>query len=36
MGRPEEIGEVVAFMTTDAAGFVVGETIHVNGGFYMS
>jgi len=36
MGRPEEIGEVVAFMTTDAASFVVGETIHVNGGFYMS
>jgi 3-oxoacyl-[acyl-carrier protein] reductase len=36
MGRPEEIGEVVAFMATDAAGFVVGETIHVNGGFYMS
>lgn len=36
MGRPEEIGEVVAFMTTDAASFVIGETIHVNGGFYMS
>ena len=36
MGRPEEIGEIVAFMTTDAASFVVGETIHVNGGFHMS
>ena len=36
MGRPEEIGEIVAFMATDAASFVVGETIHVNGGFYMS
>jgi 3-oxoacyl-[acyl-carrier protein] reductase len=36
MGRPEEIGEVVAFMATDAASFVIGETIHVNGGFYMS
>ncbi|MCC6179776.1 MAG: SDR family oxidoreductase [Chloroflexi bacterium] len=36
MGRPEEIGEVVAFLATDAASFVVGETIHVNGGFYMS
>ena len=36
MGRPEEIGEVVGFMATDAASFVVGETIHVNGGFYMS
>ena len=36
IGRPEEIGEVVAFMATDAASFVIGETIHVNGGFYMS
>jgi 3-oxoacyl-[acyl-carrier protein] reductase len=36
IGRPEEIGEVVAFMATDAASFVVGETIHVNGGLYMS
>jgi 3-oxoacyl-[acyl-carrier protein] reductase len=36
MGRPDEIGEVVAFLATDAASFVVGETIHVNGGFYMS
>ena len=35
IGRPEEIGEVVAFMATDAAGFVVGETIHVNGGLLM-
>ncbi|MGH2374625.1 MAG: SDR family NAD(P)-dependent oxidoreductase, partial [bacterium] len=34
IGRPEEIGEVVAFMATDAAGFIVGETIHVNGGLY--
>jgi 3-oxoacyl-[acyl-carrier protein] reductase len=35
IGRPEEIGEVVAFMATDAASFVIGETIHVNGGIYM-
>jgi len=36
IGRPEEIGEVVAFLATDSASFVVGETIHVNGGVYMS
>ena len=36
IGRPEEIGEVVAFLATDDAGFVVGETVHVNGGLYMS
>jgi NAD(P)-dependent dehydrogenase (short-subunit alcohol dehydrogenase family) len=35
IGRPEEIGEVVAFMATDAASFIIGETIHVNGGVYM-
>ena len=35
IGRPEEIGEVVAFMATDAASFIVGETIHINGGIYM-
>ena len=35
IGRPEEIGEVVAFMATDAASFIVGETVHVNGGIYM-
>ncbi len=36
IGRPEEIGEVVAFLATDAASFIVGETIHVNGGLYMT
>ena len=36
IGQPEEIGEVVAFLATDAANFIVGETIHVNGGIFMS
>ncbi len=36
IGQPDEIGEVVAFMATDAASFVVGDTIHVNGGIFMS
>lgn len=36
IGRPDEIGEVVAFLATDAASFIVGETIHVNGGLYMT
>lgn len=34
-GQPAEIGEIVAFMATDHASFVVGETIEVNGGVYM-
>jgi 3-oxoacyl-[acyl-carrier protein] reductase len=36
IGRPEEIGEVVGFLATDAASFIIGDTIHVNGGIYMS
>ena len=35
MGQPEEIGEIVAFMATDHASFLVGETIEINGGVYM-
>ena len=34
-GQPDEIGEIIAFMATDHASFVVGETIEVNGGVFM-
>ncbi len=36
LGSPEEIAGVVAFLVSDAAGYVTGETIHVNGGMYMA
>lgn len=35
LGSPEEVAAVVGFLAGDAAGYVTGETINVNGGMYM-
>ncbi len=36
LGAPEEIAGVVAFLVSDAAAYITGDTIHVNGGMYMA
>jgi 3-oxoacyl-[acyl-carrier protein] reductase len=36
LGKPEEIGAAVAFLASDAAAYITGTTIHVNGGMYTS
>jgi 3-oxoacyl-[acyl-carrier protein] reductase len=36
LGDPNEIASVVSFLVSDSAGYITGETIHVNGGMYMA
>lgn len=36
LGSPDEIAAVVSFLVSDSAGYITGETIHVNGGMYMT
>ncbi|WP_202942396.1 3-oxoacyl-ACP reductase FabG [Alteromonas macleodii] len=35
LGEPGEIAATVAFLVSDGAAYITGETIHVNGGMYM-
>lgn len=35
LGNPDEIAAAVTYLASDAAAYVNGETIHVNGGMYM-
>jgi len=35
LGQTSDIAHAVAFLCSDQAGYITGETIHVNGGMYM-
>jgi len=35
VGAPEEVASVIAFLASDAASYIVGETIEINGGMLM-
>lgn len=35
LGEPTEIANAVAFLVSDEAAYITGETLHVNGGMYM-
>ncbi len=35
LGLPEDIAAAVSYLASKSAGYVTGETLHVNGGMYM-
>jgi len=36
LGNPNEIAHLALFLASEQAGYINGETIHINGGMYMS
>jgi 3-oxoacyl-[acyl-carrier protein] reductase len=35
LGTPDEVAEAALFLVSDRAGFITGEVLDLNGGFFM-
>ncbi|MBN2983549.1 3-oxoacyl-[acyl-carrier-protein] reductase [Cohnella algarum] len=35
MGKPEDVASAVVYLASDAASYLTGQTIHIDGGMYM-
>lgn len=36
LGQPDEVARTIAFLCSDWASFITGETLHINGGLYIA
>ena len=36
LGEPEDVANAVIFLASSQSDYINGETLHVNGGMYMS
>ena len=36
LGHVDDVAAAVAFLASDAAGYITGNELHVNGGMYMN
>jgi NAD(P)-dependent dehydrogenase (short-subunit alcohol dehydrogenase family) len=36
MAQPDEIAQAAVFLASEIAGFVTGQSLHVNGGSYLA
>ena len=35
LGSPEDVADLIYFLSSAEANYITGQTIHINGGLYM-